>query len=46
MQLLGGLETAKLKKMMFEYDSFNSQGSQGEAILHFLNMPRDMLFRA
>ena len=45
LQLLGGQETAKLKQMMFDFESMHTSASQGEAILDFLNMPPDVLFR-
>ena len=45
LQILGGQDTAKLRQMMFEFDSTQHNTRQGETILNFLNLPSDMLFR-
>ena len=45
LQILGGQDTAKLRQMMFEFDSTQHKTRQGETILNFLKLPADMLFR-
>ena len=36
---------AKLKRLLYDYDSAKSNMPQGQAVLEFLNLPKDMTFR-